>query len=101
MERSVGQPSLRALLDTWINFSVGLDRQLYAVLVRRVAYVLFGICVVLAVSRLAREREREAMLFCLMYIGVPLLTAWLLSQAKPMYTIRYLLPFLPPYCIVG
>ena len=35
-----------------------------------------------------------------MYVAVPLLTAWLLSQAKPMYTIRYLLPFLPAYCIL-
>jgi len=99
VERSVGRPSLRALADTWIYFSIGLDRQLYPVLLRRVAYVLFGICLVV-VSRLAREREREAVLFCLMYVAVPLLTAWLLSQAKPMYTIRYLLPFLPAYCIL-
>jgi len=100
VERSVGRPSLRALADTWINFSLGLDTRLYPVLLRRVAYVLFGVCVMFAVFRLGREREREAVLFCLMYVGLPLLAAWLLSQVKPMYTIRYLLPFLPPYCIL-
>jgi hypothetical protein len=35
-----------------------------------------------------------------MYVVVPLLTAWLLSQIKPMYSDRYLLPFVPPYCIL-
>jgi len=71
-----------------------------AIVLRRVAYGVFGVCLAVVVSRLAQEREREAVLFCLMYVAVPLLTAWLLSQAKPMYTIRYLLPFLPAYCIL-
>jgi len=100
VERSVGRPSLRALADTWIYFSIGLNRQLYPVLLRRVAYGLFVVCLVVVISRLSQEREREAVLFCLMYVAVPLLIAWLLSQAKPMYTIRYLLPFLPAYCIL-
>ena len=100
VERSVGRPSLQALADTWIYFGIGLDRQLYPVLLRRAAYVLFAICLGLALSRAARARDREAVVFCVMYVAVPLLTVWLVSQAKPMYTIRYLLPFLPAYCIL-
>jgi len=98
VEKSVGRPTLRALLDTGVYFSIGLDRQLYPVLLRRAAYALFGICILSAVSALFFTLNREKLLFYLMYVGVPLLTAWLLSQAKPMYSIRYLLPFLPPYC---
>jgi len=31
---------------------------------------------------------------------VPLLAVWLVSQVEPMYTHRYLLPFVPPYCVI-
>ncbi len=100
VEKSVGRPALSALMDTWLYFNIGLDRQFYPVMLRRAAYVLFGFCVLTAVSRLFSDRDREGVLFCLMYVGIPLFAAWLLSQAKPVYTIRYLLPFLPPYCIL-
>ncbi len=100
VEKAVGRPSLRSLVDTWVYFSVGVDRLLYPALLRRAAYLLFGICVLFAVFRLSSAQDREAVLFCVLYVSVPLLTVWLLSQAKPMYTIRYLLPFLPPYCIL-
>ena len=100
VEKSVGRPSLRVLSDTWIYFSTGLDRELYPVLLRRMAYVLFGVCVLAAVYRLFFGQNRGGVLFCLMYVGVPLLTVWLLSQVKPMYAVRYLLPFLPPCCIL-
>ena len=103
VEKSVGRPSWRALADTWASFSVGLDGQLYPALLRRGAYVLFGVCVLSALSALCARRSgeaREGTLFCLMYVGVPLATVWLLSQFKPMYTVRYLLPFLPAYYIL-
>jgi uncharacterized membrane protein len=103
VEKSVGRPSWRALADTWAAFSIGLDGQLYPALLRRGAYVLFGVCVLSALSALFARRSgkvREGTLFCLMYVGVPLATVWLLSQFKPMYTVRYLLPFLPAYCIL-
>jgi mannosyltransferase len=128
VERSVGRPSLYALVDTWLYFSVGLDSQLYPVMLRRTAYVMFGLGILTAVLRMRRQshigsrahprdsatrylsgegqtraqfnREREGTWFCLGYVALPVLTAWLLSQAKPMYSIRYLLPFLPPYCIL-
>jgi len=149
VEKSIGAPTVRALLDTWLHFSIGLDRQLYPDFLRRIAYVLFAVPI-LAVGvellpasvrqRLARRpvpipreqgagsrqllgerlpedaypqeplpsaREygvrsayRTGLWFCVMYVLVPLLVCWLVSQAKPMYTERYLLPFVPPYCIV-
>jgi mannosyltransferase len=100
VERSVGRPTLYALLDTWLYFSIGLDSQLYPVMLRRVAYLLFTVCILAALLRMRFERDREGVLFCLAYVAFPVVTVWLLSQAKPMYSIRYLLLFLPPYCIL-
>jgi hypothetical protein len=110
VERSVGRPSLYALVDTWLHFSIGLDRQFYPVWLRRVAYLLFAISNLAAIlsvfpsssgeARPRGHRDREGVLFCLAYVGLPLLTVWLLSQLKPMYSIRFLLVFLPPYYIL-
>jgi hypothetical protein len=108
VERSVGKPGLRALADTWLYFSVGQDSQLYPLLLRRGAYLLFGACILAALYRMVRpdkagmhwERVLRGILFCLMYAAVPVLAVWLLSQAKPMYSIRYLLVFLPAYCLL-
>lgn len=153
VEKSIGRPTVRALLDTWLHFSVGLERQLYPEALRRIAYVLFAVCILTAAAKLfpvlrmdlapvrrwmirrsapipsqrdaesrhlsgegcrgqpalpgREERRRQpadtcrtGLWFCVMYVVVPLLAAWLLSQIKPMYTERYLLPFVPPYCIV-
>jgi len=112
VERSIGRPSLRALVDTWLYFSIGLEGRIYPSLVRRVAYGLFGLALVAALWSLlpaytlvgrrlvASRRDREGLLFCLTWLCLPLLMVWGLSQVKPMYTIRYLLPFLPPYCII-
>jgi hypothetical protein len=87
-------------VDTWLYFSIGLSSQLYPVMLRRVAYVLTAVCILAAIFRMRLERDREAVLYCLAYVAFPVLTVWLLSQAKPMYSIRYLLLFLPPYCIL-
>jgi mannosyltransferase len=112
VERSVGRPSWRALLDTWVQFSIGLDANLYPRLLRRAAYALFALCLLFSLTELLRARtatrEHEnghslqelGVLFCLLYAGLPLLMVWLLSQVKPMYTVRYLLPFLPGYCML-
>ena len=107
VEKSIGRPSLRALVDTWLQFSIGLERQFYPVTLRRIAYVLFAVCVLAALATLLPRFRRRALalprtslLFCIMYVAVPLLTAWLVSQVKPMYSYRYLLPFVPPYCII-
>ena len=108
VERSLGKPSLYTLVDTWLYFSIGLDNQLYPVLLRRAAYALFAVCALAAVlpllgwlhGRVRRQAEREGVVFCLIYLSLPVLTVWTLSQAKPMYSVRYLLIFLPPYCML-
>jgi hypothetical protein len=107
VERSIGQPTLRALFDTWLFFSIGLDNQLYPVWLRRVSYVLFALAVVSAIVHVLRpdkdgraRSDRAGLCFCLLYLCLPVGAAWLLSQFKPMYSVRYLLAFLPPYCIL-
>jgi uncharacterized membrane protein len=107
VQRSIGRPTLRALFDTWLFFSIGLDNQLYPVWLRRVSYVLFALAAVSAIVHALRpERgaearsDREGLWFCLLYLCLPVGAAWLLSQFKPMYTVRYLLAFLPAYCIL-
>ncbi len=106
VERAIGRPTLYALIETWVQFSIGIEGRLYPAAMRRGAYLLYAACLLAALwaarrSRNESERQsrREALLFCAGYVAVPLLTIWLLSQVKPMYTMRYLLPFLPPYCI--
>ena len=108
VERSIGRPPLYALLDTWLSFSVGVDSSLYPFLLRRLAYVAFGVCMAVALYRLARPNAvgqpkrsvRGGLLFCVIYAGLPLLVVWVLSQFKPMYSTRYLLVFLPGYCMI-
>lgn len=120
VERAIGRPSVRALLDTWLQFSIGPEGRIYPSALRRLAYALFALCIGAAIGRVFASRcglvrrfvlegasgpegessYRTSLLFCLMYVSVPILTAWLVSQVKPMYTTRYLLPFLPPYCII-
>jgi 4-amino-4-deoxy-L-arabinose transferase-like glycosyltransferase len=107
VERSIGQPTLYALFDTWLYFSIGLDNQLYPVLWRRVSYVMFALAVASAVAHVVRPdrdgqaiSDREGLWFCLLYLCLPVGTVWLVSQLKPMYSVRYLLAFMPPYCIL-
>ena len=107
VEKSIGQPTLYTLFDTWLYFSIGLDNQLYPVLLRRASYLLFALAVVSAVFSALQprgpdrvRREREGLWFCLLYLCLPVGTVWLVSQLKPMYSVRYLLAFMPPYCIL-
>jgi mannosyltransferase len=112
VEKAIGRPSLRMLFDTWLSFNIGPDGKLYPVLLRRLAYVLFGASVVAAIVKLFWGREladakeelahayREGLLFCFLYSAVPPLVIWLFAQVTPMYTIRYLSPFLPPYYMI-
>jgi len=108
VERSLGRPSPYSLLDTWLSFNVGLDSQLYPLIVRRLAYGLFAICAAAALRTLWRVdrpvdrsgSRHEGLLFCVLYSGSSVLAVWLLSQVKPMYSTRYLLIFLPGYCML-
>nr|MBC7244093.1 glycosyltransferase family 39 protein [Chloroflexota bacterium] len=111
-DRYLRRPSIYALLSTWIYFNIGLDSRLYPLILRRLAYLLFGIPIVMAIVAPFLERSevnaevgiirarREGLMFGLLYTVMPLLTIWLLSQVTPIYAIRYLLPFLPPYYMI-
>ncbi|MEM4724622.1 MAG: glycosyltransferase family 39 protein [Candidatus Hadarchaeum sp.] len=112
VEKAIGKPSVRILFDTWLSFNIGPDGKLYPVLLRRLAYILFGAAGIIAFAELfwgfvSREAKRgfvniynayrEGLILCLLYSVFPLLTIWLLAQVTPMYALRYLSPFLPPY----
>ncbi len=110
VERSLGRPTWYALVDTWLNFSIGLDGSLYPPLLRRLAYGVFALCLLIAVWRSVAPKTaqqddrarhtRHALTFLLINCPLPLLAVWLASQLKPMYSVRYLVVFLPYYCML-
>ena len=107
VSRSIGVPSIEVLVHTAITYTVGMTREWYPPLARRGAYLLFGACGALALLAV-RKREPshsrlagvQAILFVVAWLVVPLGTAWALSQWKPMYAVRYLIPFLPAYLLL-
>jgi hypothetical protein len=104
--RSIGRPAPLALVDTFLSFSVGLDGSLYPLLLRRIVYLVCASAIFVALlslfraSRQGEGRERRGIVYGLLYGAVPMVCVWLLSQLKPMYTVRYLLVFLPGYCLL-
>lgn len=98
----VGVPGIGALTDTALNFTIGLDVKWYPPLARRTLYVAFGLLVLagLALPRRRTAATMRGIVFCVLYAGLPIGLAWLISQAKPLYSIRYLLPFVPAYYIL-
>jgi 4-amino-4-deoxy-L-arabinose transferase-like glycosyltransferase len=105
-----GAPGLGALSATAINFTIGPDVRSYSPLLRRVVYVVFGLlCLVglLAPLRRAINRRNDSsaeqpgsVVLCSLYLFAPLAAAWAVSQVKPLYSLRYLLPFVPAYYIL-
>ena len=111
-----GKPGVEALAHTAILYLVGTGRALYPVVARRVGYALFVAAFVLGVwPRFAARKsapmdetldpptytQSEAAGFCLAYLALPPGIAWAASQVfKPMYSVRYMLPFLMPFTIL-
>jgi hypothetical protein len=107
----VGRPGLGALAQTVVLYMVGTGRALYPEMLRRLGYALM---VALLIVGLWPGRGRkgdapfsallsapEAVLFTLTYLALPLGLAWGVSQVgKPMYSARYMLPFLIPFCLL-
>jgi len=106
VEKAIGRPSPRALVETWIDYSVGSARQWYPLWLRRAGYLLFGLTAAWPFAVVAARWQRRAkadwlpLLYAAAYLVVPLLAVWTVSQVKPMYAGRYLLPFLPPYLLL-
>jgi mannosyltransferase len=97
-----GVPGLGALTDTALNFTIGLEVKWYPAPVRRAIYVAFAVLILAGIA-LPRRRTRATMrgvVYCVLYLALPIVLAWLLSQVKPLYSIRYLLPFVPAYYIL-
>ncbi len=104
---AIGHPGPRVLVETWIDYGIGNARLWYPVEVRRLGYALFAGASLLAVGaaigrwrRKPSSRLSQAFLFTFLYLGLSLGAVWLVSQFKPMYARRYLLPFLPPYLLL-
>ena len=103
-----GRPGLRMLADTFIAFSIGPTRELFPVWLRRGAYAIYGLGVLAALWAGLRPAGRPARrwsaldqaAFCVLAGGAPLALAWLASQLKPLYALRYLLPLLPAFCLL-
>jgi 4-amino-4-deoxy-L-arabinose transferase-like glycosyltransferase len=123
----MGKPTLAALAQTAVLYVVGSARGQYPALVRRAGYVLFAVAFVAGIwpcawgrlsagrgreqtphaakeaagARGALYNEGEAVGFVLAYLVVPLGMAWAASQVlKPMYSARYMLPFLVPFILL-
>jgi len=111
---SAGPPSLMVLPQTLILYVVGTARAHVPEAIRRLAYGLTGITVLAGLLpfvlpgrrlRLFAEGEDrgwgEAMAFALTGLCLPLAAAWIASQVfKPMYSARYMLPFLPSFVLL-
>jgi mannosyltransferase len=116
----LGRPSLSVLAQTAVLYMVGTGRALYPALLRRAGYLLFVGAFLFGLlpqgfgARLLRRRlapqgdvapqrydENEAAAFCLVYLVLPLGLAWSASQVfKPMFSIRYMLPFMIPFILL-
>ncbi len=101
-----GVPTVKDLVTTIGTFSYGTayDQQR---LLRLAGLLIFAVPCAAALARLASAfRERrwrrvgEPILFMLIYLVVPIGTLFLASQVTPLYLVRYLLPFLPPYLLL-
>ena len=107
---AVGRPTLQVLWDTYIGFTIGPVREMLPVWLRRGAYVAYLLVLIGALWLIFRSRaekvpaghwaKMDSGVFCLIWCVVPIGTAWLASQVKPMYALRYMLPFLPVFCLL-
>ena len=107
----VGRPSWRDLWDAFIAFTIGFGQQGLPVWLRRVIYGIYLAIVAGALWAIWGPRRkaprpaagwtiREKGLFCVLLCAAPIGIAWLASQVKPMYSLRYLLPCLPVFCLL-
>lgn len=108
VEQSIGAPGPRALLDTLIAFSLGTVPKSLPTLIRRMGYLLFLAAAAWAIlvdgtgrrRAAATRHQRDALVFVVCVSMLPILAAWSVSQVKPLFSLRYLLPFLPPFLLL-
>lgn len=102
-----GAPRVQALAATVVSFIVGGAQPCLPALVRRLVYAEFMVALGIGLARGAgllggKEggEERVGLLQAGVHLALPLATAWLVSQFRPLYADRYLLPFLAPFLIL-
>jgi hypothetical protein len=97
-----GAPRLGDLLRLVFHFSLGTTVQSSALL--WTGLLVFGSCALWSVIQVRGGRLTlcvdEGTLFALFYLLVPLGTIFVYSQVRSSWVLRYLFPFLPPYCIL-
>jgi len=102
-----GSTGLRDLLDTLIAFGFGTTFGGGRVWIWGGALAA-AIAILMGIASVKVSREGivlhfpfdEEVIFCLLYLLVPLGMVFVISQVRNMYVLRYLLPFLPPFVIL-
>lgn len=101
-----GVPALKDLVTTVgvFSYSTAYDGNRW---LRLLGLLVFAVPCLAALSALARDLRRrrlsaagEAVLFVLIYLGVPIGALFAASQLTPLFLVRYLLPFLPAYVLL-
>jgi len=108
-----GAPGIADLLGLMFEFSLGMTVQ--GRLIYWGTLCAFGLCILwgvlsaigVRVGALKRGtatahdwRGTDGVVFVLLYLLVPLGTVFVLSQFRSFWVLRYIFPFLPPYCIL-
>jgi len=95
-----GAPTLRDLATTVFHFSLG--NTVEGKLFYYGGLLLFGFCAAWSIVDVKNRRLSidAGLLFAGLYLAVPLGTVFLLSQFQSFWVLRYVFPFLPPWCII-
>lgn len=107
----LGRPSVAVLAQTAVLYMVGFGRELYPALVRRLGYLIivgvFAVGVWPHAANSGTDKEPltplplEALGLTVSYLVLPIALAWGASQVfKPMYSARYMLPFVVPFVLL-
>ncbi len=108
-----GAPGIADLLGLMFEFSLGTTVQ--GRLIYWGTLSVFGLCILWGLISALRVRagavkralataddwrDTDGAVFVLLYLLVPLGTVFFLSQFRSFWVLRYIFPFLPPYCIL-
>jgi 4-amino-4-deoxy-L-arabinose transferase-like glycosyltransferase len=97
-----GAPTWRSLVGTMFTFSLGT--QVGERLFYWTGLLLFGFCIMWSAIDFRQGRLSlsidDGLVFCLLYLIVPIGLVFVVSQFRSFWVLRYLFPFLPPYCIL-
>jgi len=98
-----GPPAIPDLLDLMFSFSLGTTAR--GALIYWGGLLLFGFCVFASWfafqgGTLSLSID-DGLVFIALYLAVPISTVFLLSQFQSFWVLRYMFPFLPPYCMIA